>query len=114
MTVKKLACVLVCLLLCASVASAQEEALLHGYDETARQYEYATFGVYPYGENGEEAPLLWRVLGQGVPGEDDIISKDNYPSRKEKKYANQDELTEDNDDIFLLMTEYISSSVNVP
>ena len=107
----KLARALVLLLLLAPAARAEDAPLLRGYDEATRKYEYATFGVYPYGENGEEAPVLWRVLGWGVPAEDDVINRSNYPPRTEKKYANTDELTPDNSDVFLLMTEYIIDTV---
>ena len=92
MMVRKLARILALLLLLAPAALAEDAPLLRGYDEATRKYEYATFGVYPYGENGEEAPVLWRVLGWGVPAEDDVISRSNYPKRDEKKYANKDEL----------------------
>ena len=111
MMVRKLARILILLLLLAPAALAEDAPLLRGYDEATRKYEYATFGVYPYGENGEEAPVLWRVLGWGVPAGDDVISRSNYPKRDEKKYANKDELTQDNADIVLLMTEYIIDTV---
>lgn len=109
--VQKLAGVLALLLLLAPAALAQGAPLLRGYDETTQEYEYATFGVYPNGKNGEEAPVLWRVLGWGVPAEDDVISKGNYPQRTDKKYANRDELTQANEDVCLLMTEYIIDTV---
>ena len=106
MIFKMLACFLLLLSL-ASAACAQDKPLLRGYDPDTRTYQYVTFGVYPYGENGERAPVLWRVLGWGVPAQDDVISRGNYPPRKEKKAANADILTPENDDIVLLMTESI-------
>lgn len=109
--VRKLARSLALLLLLAPAALAQDAPLLRGYDESARTYEYAMFGTYPYGEDGEEAPVLWRVLGWGVPAGDDVISKGNYPKRTDKKYANPDEPAQDNADVFLLMTEHIIDMV---
>ena len=104
-------CAALLLLMLMPCAGAQASARLAGYDKQTHDYQYVTFGVYPHGENGEEAPLLWRVLGQGMPADDDIISKDNLPGRKEKKYANRDELSGENADVFLLMTEYIIDTV---
>ncbi|MGN0776153.1 MAG: hypothetical protein ACI4MM_05675 [Candidatus Ventricola sp.] len=109
--VRKLAKVLFLLLLLAPAALAQDAPLLRGYDSATQEYEYATFGVYPYGENGEVAPVLWRVLGWGVPAEDDVICKSNYPNRTDKKYANADDMTQENEDVCLLMTEYIIDTV---
>lgn len=111
MMVRKLAQCLALFLLLAPAALAQNNVFLHGYDESTRTYEYATFGTYPYGENGEEAPVLWRVLGWGVPAQNDVINRSNAPKRSDKKYANRDELTQDNADVFLLMSEYIIDTV---
>ena len=61
MIFKMLACFLLLLSL-APAALAQDKPLLRGYDPDTRTYQYVTFGVYPYGENGERAPVLWRVL----------------------------------------------------
>jgi hypothetical protein len=37
---------------------------LRGYDAKAG-YQYIALGAWPQGENGEEAPILWRVLSAG-------------------------------------------------
>lgn len=37
---------------------------LRGYDAKAG-YQYIALGTWPQGENGEEAPILWRVLSAG-------------------------------------------------
>lgn len=99
------------LLLAASSACAQDAAPISGYNTETRRYQYAQFGVYPTGKEGEEAPVLWRVLGRGLPGDDDIINRANEPRREDKKYANRDEITSENDDVFVLMTEYIIDTV---
>ena len=101
---------LLALTLAACAATAEEAPALRGYDTQTRKYQYATFGVYPYEKDGTQAPVLWRVLGRGVPAEDDVIGKDTY-DHMAKKYANKDTFTEDNDDVFLLMTEYIIDTV---
>ena len=111
MRLNRIVCVCLALLvLLPCLALAGEEPVLHGYDTKTRRYQYATFGVYPYEKDGTEAPVLWRVLGRGVTAEDDVIGKDTY-DHMAKKYANRDEITEENDDVFLLMTEYIIDTV---
>lgn len=110
---RKLICICLALLcmLCAGTAYCEENAALRGYDTQTRKYQYALFGVYPYEKDGSEAPVLWRVLGHGIPSDDDIINRSNEPKWDWKKRANRDELTQDNDDVFLLMTEYIIDTV---
>ena len=98
------------LVLLPCLSNAEEEIVLRGYDTKTRRYQYAAFGVYPYEKDGAEAPVLWRVLGRGVTAGDDVIGKDTY-DHMAKKYANRDEITEENDDVFLLMTEYIIDTV---
>lgn len=111
MRLNRIVCVCLALLvLLPCLASAEEEPILRGYDTKTRKYQYATFGVYPYEKDGAEAPVLWRVLGPGIPADDDVIGKDTY-DHMAKKYANRDEFTEENDDVFLLMTEYIIDTV---
>ena len=110
MRVYRIVCACLLLLLVSSFSVAEETPALQGYDLKTRKYQYATFGVYPYEKDGTQAPVLWRVLGRGVPAEDDVIGKDTY-DHMAKKYANRDEFTEENDDVFLLMTEYIIDTV---
>lgn len=51
----------VALLLCLACVSATAAPELLPYDR-ARGYQYVSFGRYPQGPQGEEAPILWRVL----------------------------------------------------
>lgn len=101
---------LLMLMLVSCAAHAEEAPALRGYDTKTRKYQYATFGVYPYEKDGAAAPVLWRILGRGIAAEDDVIGREEY-DHMAKKYANRDEFTEDNDDVFLLMTEYIIDTV---
>lgn len=102
-----------CLLsLALALPCAQAEApQLSGFNKETRKYQYVTFGQYPYSEEGETAPVLWRVLGPGIPDKTDIISEGNHRDFDEKKYANKDELTQENDDVFCFITEYIIDTV---
>ena len=89
-------------------AAAADMPQLHGYNKEMRpQYQYVTFGTYPQGKNGEVEPVLWRVLGPGVPGIDDVINAANCPVRDDKMPVNGDDFTEETQDVFVLMTEYI-------
>lgn len=82
-----------------------EPAALRGYDAgQTPHYQYVTFGTYPYEKDGENAPVLWRVLGRGTPGEGDVINASNVPDTKE---PNGDDLTGSMEDVYCLMTEYI-------
>ena len=113
MKLKKLICIVLALacLLGSCAALGEEAPVLRGYDKQTRKYQYALFGTYPYEKDGSEAPVLWRVLGPGVPSDEDIISKSNEPKWDWKKRANRDELTEENDDVFLMITQYIIDTV---
>lgn len=111
MRLNRILCILLLaamLLPCLSLA--EDAAVLRGYDTATRKYQYATFGVYPYEKDGAPAPVLWRVLGRGIAAEDDVIGREEY-DHMAKKYANRDTFTEENDDVFLLMTEYIIDTV---
>lgn len=110
MSVQRMLAALVLLMLPLS-AAAQEPAALTGYNTDTHRYQYVSFGAYPYGEDGAEAPVLWRVLGAGVPGGDDVINERNSLDFKDKKYANEDVFTEETADVFCLMTEYIIDTV---
>ena len=111
MRLNRIICLCLALLaLLPCLAIAEEAPVLRGYDTQTRKYQYATFGVYPYDKDGTEAPVLWRVLGRGIPAADDVIGKDTY-DHMAKKYANRDEFTVENDDVFLLITEYIIDTV---
>ncbi|MBR5301516.1 MAG: hypothetical protein IKU38_01605 [Clostridia bacterium] len=101
---------LLIMMLAACACIAEEAPALRGYDLKTRKYQYATFGVYPYEKDGTMAPVLWRVLGRGIAAEDDVIGREQY-DHMAKKYANRDEFTQENDDVFLLMTEYIIDTV---
>jgi len=98
-----------CIFLLALVSAASADMpQLRGFDETADpQYQYVTFGTYPQGKNGEIQPVLWRVLGPGVPGEGDVINASNCPSRDDTLPVNGDEFTAETEDVFVFMTEYI-------
>lgn len=107
MPMRKVLPVFFLLILFSSICQA-DMPKLRGFDKEAKpQYQYVTFGRYPQGKNGEEAPVLWRVLGRGMPGEDDIINKSNCPNRNDKLEVNGDSYTDDTQDVFVLMTEYI-------
>lgn len=89
-----------------SVCALADAPELRGYLK-GQGYQYVTFGVYPYSETGETAPVLWRVLGRGTPEDDDLNNADNDMGRKITKYATGDDLSGENADVFCLMTEYI-------
>ncbi len=97
------------LLLLAFCATAQADMpQIRGYDAAQKPaYQYVTFGAYPYSKDGEIAPVLWRVLGPGMPGVDDVINASNCPNRNETLPVNGDVFTNDTQDVFVLMTEYI-------
>ena len=105
------------LLLCAlPLAHADAEVKLTGFtapyvNREKSGYQYVSFGTYPYEKDGTEAPVLWRVLGPGVPGDDDVIDAANAPDKKWKKVANTDDMSGDNADMVCLMTEYIVDMV---
>ena len=103
---KCLLCTLL-MLLCASHASAQMPEL-RGYDASQSQkYIYVTFGNYFSDGYGGYGPVLWRVLGPGIPGEDDVSTDGIGENDNSLKAANEDVITEENADVFCLMTEYI-------
>ena len=91
---------------CTAYAAA---SILRGYDEATLSYQYVVFGSYPTTEEGGVEPVLWRVLGPGVPGETDVINVEeaNEFKRAGDKYPNEDVLTDENRDTYCLMTEYI-------
>lgn len=62
-----LACILLAVFLLPGLAGAQE---LRGYDAKAG-YQYIALGTWPQGENGEIAPILWRVLA--ADGEEALL-----------------------------------------
>lgn len=80
---------------------------LHGYDKNEQEYIYVTFGRYPTGKNGEVEPVIWRILGTGMPGEGDIINQSNLPPKGYKKIPNVDTISEENADVYCLMTQSI-------
>ena len=96
------------LLLLISAVSIAEMPQLRGYAQDAKpRYQYVTFGTYPQGKKGEIEPVLWRVLGPGVPGEGDVINQSNCPNRDGQLEVNGDVFTDDTQDVYVLMTEYI-------
>lgn len=95
------------LLLLAPNAVAQMPRL-RGYDASMSQkYIYVTFGNYFSDGYGGYGPVLWRVLGPGIPGEDDVSTDGIGENDNSLKAANEDVITEENADVFCLMTEYI-------
>lgn len=80
---------------------------LHGYSQSGPHYQYVTFGTYPSGKNAEVQPVIWRVLGQGMPGKEDVINASNVPEKHAPKVPRQDSISEENADVYCLMTEYI-------
>ena len=60
---KTLLCLLLALLTLCAAAAAEDagEAALRGYDKK-EGYVYLTLGKYPQTKEGEELPILWRVL----------------------------------------------------
>ena len=103
------------MLLCASLCAAQSSACdaLRGYDPETRTYQYVTFGQYPYDSEGGVAPVLWRVLGPGIPGESDVINVEDANEFKlaGKKYPNEDAPDAAHMDVYCLMSEYIIDMV---
>ena len=82
---------------------------LRGYDVSQsrdEKYMYVTFGNYFSDGYGGFGPVLWRVLGKGVPAAEDVSTyyadNDNVG-----KAANEDVITPENEDVWCLMTEYI-------
>ncbi|MBO5534224.1 MAG: hypothetical protein J6B53_02340 [Clostridia bacterium] len=70
---------------------------------------WALFGTYYYESDGARQPVLWRILGAGVPEFLDITTESNNVKYDEKnrKHPNGDPVTEENDDLVCMMTEYI-------
>ena len=100
-----------CLLISCCTALAEDAAPFAGYNAETRSYQYVTFGSYPYTEAGEAAPVLWRVLGPGVPGGDDVLVAEAAAAFNKDKYANGDDFTAQTQDVFCLMSEYIIDTV---
>ena len=116
MRFRSLACLalLCCLLLL--MPDRASAVLLRGFTgldpkHSSDGYQYVTFGRYPYEKDGTEAPVLWRVLGPGTPGEDDVINEGSAPPRKWKKAANTDAPGGEDADVYCLMSEYILDMV---
>ena len=81
---------------------------LRGYDASqAQKYIYVTFGNYFQDGYGTYGPVLWRVLGPGIPGEDDVSTDGIGEEDNATKAANEDVITPENADVYCLMTEYI-------
>lgn len=105
MSLRKVCMFVLLLSLCASCALADAPSL-RGFVK-GEGYQYVTFGTYPYSKEGEAAPVVWRVLGQGTPEDDDLNNADNDIGFDKRKYATGDHLSGDMADAFCLMTEYI-------
>lgn len=105
MSLRKILCAALLLLLFSSFALADEPSL-RGFVK-GEGYQYVAFGAYPYSNEGEIAPVVWRVLGQGTPEDDDLNNADNDIGFNKEKYATGDDLTGSMADAFCLMTEYI-------
>ena len=81
---------------------------LRSYDASqAQKYIYVTFGNYFQDGYGTYGPVLWRVLGPGIPGEDDVSTDGIGEEDNATKAANEDVITPENADVYCLMTEYI-------
>lgn len=96
---------LLCILLALPASADMPE--LRGFDNSQSQkYIYVTFGEYFSDGYGGISPVLWRVLGKGVPAAEDVSTNlaDNDNS---KKKANVDVFTDETDDVWCLLTEYI-------
>lgn len=104
---RKILSFLLLLCLLAPLAAAQDTPL-RGYDPESRTYQYVSFGVYPTDADGSDAPVVWRVLGPGLPGEGDVVNASNLPPKDEPKTANEDG---DTGDVFCLMSEHILDMV---
>ncbi len=100
---------LVFLLMIAAACYAKAEMPeLRGYDSSLSQkYIYVTFGNYFTDGYGGYGPVLWRVLGPGIPGEDDVSTDGIGEDDNSLKSANEDVITPENEDVYCLMTEYI-------
>ena len=105
MSLRKVFAAFLLLCLFSSLAYADAPAL-RGFVK-GEGYQYVTFGTYPTTKEGEETPVLWRVLGPGTPEDDDLNNAANDLGFKGKKYATGDNLTGENEDVFCLLTEYI-------
>ena len=96
---------LLCILLALPASADMPE--LRGFDNSQSQkYIYVTFGEYFSDGYGGISPVLWRVLGKGVPAAEDVSTNlaDNDNS---KKKANVDVFADETDDVWCLLTEYI-------
>ena len=107
-TLLRLSALLLGLILSAQGALADMPEL-RGYDYSQKhneKYIYVTFGNYFSDGYGGFGPVLWRVLGKGVPAAEDVSTyyadNDNVG-----KAANEDVITPENEDVWCLMTEYI-------
>lgn len=96
------------LLACCSPPALSQAPQLRGFDSSqAQKYVYVTFGNYFSDGYGGYGPVLWRVLGPGIPGEDDVSTDGIGENDNTLKFANEDVITEENADVYCLMTEYI-------
>ena len=81
---------------------------IRGYDSSRQpKYMYVTFGEYFSDGYGTIEPVLWKVLGPGVPSAEDVSTEGTGENDNSKKRANEDVYTEENEDLYCLMTEYI-------
>lgn len=96
------------LMIAAACYAKAEMPELLGYDSSLSQkYIYVTFGNYFTDGYGGYGPVLWRVLGPGIPGEDDVSTDGIGEDDNSLKSANEDVITPENEDVYCLMTEYI-------
>ena len=96
------------LMIAAACYAKAEMPELRGYDSSLSQkYIYVTFGNYFTDGYGGYGPVLWRVLGPGIPGEDDVPTDGIGEDDNSLKSANEDVITPENEDVYCLMTEYI-------
>lgn len=102
---------LICLLMTCCAAMADDAVPFAGYSSETRSYQYVSFGRYPHSEEGEIAPVVWRVLGPGVPGDDDVLVEKDAAAFNREKYANGDEFTAETADVYCLMTAHIIDTV---
>ena len=105
MSLRRLLFALTALFFLSSLAAADTSSL-RGFVK-GEGYQYALFGAYPFSKEGEEAPVLWRILGPGTPEDDDLNNAANDIGYNKRKYATGDDLSGENADVFCLMTEYI-------
>lgn len=96
---------------CAALAESGAVALapnLRGYSKDDNDYQYVTFGEYPFERDGTTAPVLWRVLGPGTPEAEDIgHAADSELDKVPRDNVRGDALEGENADLFCLMTQYI-------